>query len=238
MQRGRIFIKCSIFVLCTGILFGSNFAQASSFRQLYQRGKIYLKQRQYAKAVRLFHKAIHKPRGKSHFAIHYYFARACVYLDDISKAHALLSKSKKLIKNNAQRRVYKKLLRYLQALFGKWTISPEVDPDDVGRLIIDLKSTKPFGHGLKRRAYRYIRKRWKRFGLKSLEVQSVYYLPKGTYRIRIRREQGSKFLFYKGLTPITKLTIGQSTTVQLKKNPYGCYPGTGNAFQDRRGNWI
>ena len=57
------------------------------FLQKYERGKIMLRRKLYFDAIKEFHVAVTQTeKGRRHFGVHYYLARAYYWLPDIQKA--------------------------------------------------------------------------------------------------------------------------------------------------------
>lgn len=188
----------------------------ASFQQRYERGKLLLRQKQYADAIRDLYRAVyHTPRGKKHFGAHYFLALAYYRLGNITQAMKSLRPAKGLIKNSKQRFTYKLLISKIRNLFGSLRIIPEVDPDSVGRLLLRLEVKNAFSNPQKIRAFRIIRKFWSTKGI--VLKGSILYLPKGEYKISIARTQCLRLGLTLGGATIDELSVGaQTSTLALK----------------------
>lgn len=207
------FSSCVAFLLATLLL--SPLAEAGSFTQFYLRGKLLYKQRLYVDAIKELNKAIKTTRGSQSFGAHYYLARAYFWRPNIQKAMETIAKAKELSKNKTQRAAYTKTVQQIRALYGKVTIVPEVDPDEVGRLLFSLKPKAAFSHKHKKRYYRILMKRIKKQG--GIRPSTTLYLPKGEYEMGLRRDQCLQYGLFSEEKVARSLEVGDSDiSINLK----------------------
>jgi len=220
MRRMSFLSLTSFLVWMVGALVCSQLVFASSFRQTYTRGKLLLNQKLYADAVKEFEKASKSPKGKTHFATHYYLSLAYYRVGRITLSLMVLSKASKLAKSDAAREKIKGLSRQITNLFGGLKIIPEVDPDDVGKLKLVLKPKTPFSHAQKRRTFRILSKRWSKKGI-ALNSQVVY-LPKGEYILKVGLPQCLQYGLVVGSIIVKEITIGAKPAHLALKEKVSC----------------
>ncbi|MCB9639244.1 MAG: tetratricopeptide repeat protein [Myxococcales bacterium] len=203
-----------------GVLFWSGQAQAEpDFVRFYERGKLRMRQRLFFDAIKDFNVAIRTEKGSQHFAAHYHLARAYYWLPDIQKAVQMLERAKGLIKNSRQRAALDGLMRKIKDYYGAFKISPEVDPEEVGKLQLQIKPKSPFSNAHKRRYYNLFSKRLKRQGGFALNSKEIF-LPKGDYEITIKKNQCLKYGLFEGSKVVTEGTIGDAPMqLSLKEKP-------------------
>ena len=225
--------KKLVFVLGALVFMYSTNALAVDFVQKYARGKLLLKRKFYFDAIKELSIAVNKTaRGKRHFGAHYYLAKAYYWLPDILKAAKMLEKAKALVKNNTQKNAYKQMLRQIGSLYGKLKIEPEVDPEEVGKLKIELKPKSEFSNSHKKRYYRLFDKRLKRQGGLLLNGRPMY-LPKGEYTLRVVLPQCLKLKFSIGGKATTDLEIGAGGATAALQEGRSCQcPGGQKEYKD------
>jgi tetratricopeptide (TPR) repeat protein len=216
-------------LFCTGLmtLFTTTFVPSqvfaqSNFRPLYLRAKLLYKQRLYVDAIKEFNKVINTTaKGKTHFGSHYYLARAYFWKPDIQKAMATLETAKGLINGNKiKQAAYQKALTQIRSLYGKLSLTPEVDPDEVGRLQVVLTPTSTFSHKHKARYYRILKKRLSKSS--GMTPNAVIYLPKGEYTIKLKFNQCLQYgLFLNDKLPAS-VEIGSSDVSLAVKAKASC----------------
>lgn len=217
-------------VVCVGVWMGAALAYgAVDFAQQYERGKLLLKQKYFADAVKALEQAVMMTgRGKRHFGAHYYLAQSLWQMGDVARAKEIIGKARQLIKSNKRvwavskiqnrQRLLRRLERTIDQLFGAWKIIPEVDPETVGRLRIRVEPTTPLENRMKRRVLRYMDKQLRVKGL-VLTGKEVY-LPKGQYKISIVQPQCLEYGFVLGSTLMREILIGeQPASVAVKAQP-------------------
>jgi len=217
MRRLILSLFCAFTLLAI-----SSTAMATDFRMEYKRGKLWIKQKLYFDAIRSLKKAVKTQRGKTHFAAHYHLARAYYWLPDIQKAMKTLKKAKGLIKRSIQRRAHQKLSRRIKTLYGRLAISPEVDPEDVGKLQLEIKPKNAISHSHKKRAFRaYLRWMKKNGGLLLSNNQPIY-LPKGDYVVKIKQPQCLKYGFIDGGKVVREFSVGDGEAQLSLKEKSSC----------------
>ncbi len=226
-------------------------AQELDFRQRYVRGKLLYQRKMYADAINELKKASYTARGRLYFGVYYYMALSYFWLPDIHLAHKSLQTAKRLGRRSSQKLAVRQLYARIEQLYGRITLVPQVDPDDVGRLRISLKPKIAFSNKHKQRYFRTLRNRLQKTGV--VPNNRPFFVPKGDYDVEIMKPQCLKFGFFLGGRLVKELSVGDRTLqVQLKegrscsctggqkmytsgKKVYcACRPGTGwNASKKR-----
>lgn len=196
-------------------------AQAQDYRQLYEQGKLYYKQRLYHDAKKAFMQVIKHPKGAKSFRAHYYLARCLYKTGQIGAAITALQKSKELMTRASHREAYKRFASKLLALYGKLTFVPEVDPDEVGRIKLKLVPKTAFSNKDKKNYFNGVMARIKRQGGLKLDNKPIF-LPKGEYEISIERDQCLKLGFFANEKVARDLSIGDSPVALNVKAKRSC----------------
>lgn len=219
-------------------------AQELDFRQRYERGKLLLQRNMYADAIGEFKKASYTVEGRTFFGVYYYLALAHYWLPDIHQAHTALQTAQRYAKKNSHREAIKRLYERIERTYAKVTIVPEVDPDEVGRLRLQLKPKIAISDAHKRRYFGILSKRLMTTGV--VPNNRPFFIPKGEYEWNIAQPQCLRYALFlrgsavsevsieSGTTPLT-LKAGQSCTCTGGQKLVGsgnklacaCPPGTG-----------
>lgn len=154
-----------------------------SFQQHYLRGKIFLKQRLCLEAAWSFQKAIQTPKGRRHFAAHYYRARTYYLLGHPGLAFHALQQAKPWMKKSAHRQAYRHLSLRIQHTFGQVDIEPHVDPDEIGRLRLLIKSHTKFKRQADTDIFVRVKRQLRNRGLRLPQENLV--LPLGRYTLTL-----------------------------------------------------
>ncbi len=222
---GQLLLGC---VLVTSVwvagawVTGPTSAEAADYRQIYAQGRLYFRQRLYHDAKKAFLRAIKQTaRGKRSFSAHYYLARCYYKTGSISLAIRMLEKAKERIKRGAHKSAYKRFAGKILALYGKLTIAPEVDPDEVGRIKLKLAPKTAFSNKDKANFFKSVMAKIKRQGGLKLDNKPIY-LPKGEYEISIERDQCLLLGFFQGEAVAKEFTIGDSAASLSVKAKRSC----------------
>lgn len=204
------------FVLTMTWTLGLSSAEAQDTRQLYEQGRLFYRQRLYHDALKAFRKVINTAKGKSSFRAHYYLARCYYKTGNIPQAITVLQQAKELQKTADHREAYKRFASKLLALYGKVTLVPEVDPDEVGRVRIKLVPKTAFSNRDKRNYFKGMMAQFKRQGGIKLDNKPLF-LPKGEYEISIERDQCLSLGFFQNDKIAREISVGESpTTINVK----------------------
>ncbi|MCK6511438.1 tetratricopeptide repeat protein [Myxococcota bacterium] len=203
-----------------GVLLWSGHAQAEpDFVRFYERGKLRMQQRLFFDAIKDLTVAIRTEKGQQHFAAHYHLANAYYWLPDIQKAAQMIERARGLVKNERQKSALDGLARKLKDYYGVFKISPEVDPEEVGKLQLIIKPKSPFSNAHKRRYFDLFTKRTQRQGGFLLDNKEIY-LPKGEYEIGIQKNQCLKYGLFEGDKVVSEGTIAEAPMqLTLKEKP-------------------
>lgn len=221
-QKGQSWTRMLGQAITLSILIGLMVSQvhAADFLQLYERGKLLLKQRLYVDAIKEFKKATYTTRGQKYFGVYFYLSVAHLKLSKIQKAGQYLKIAKRLAKKKRHQAAAKRLESKILALYGNFRITPEVDPDEVGRLKLILKPNAAFSNKSKARFYKRLAKRLKGEGV--IPNNRLIYLPKGEYSLSIIKPQCLKYSLRQGDTQADNLSISSSTVVLTLKEGASC----------------
>ncbi len=178
----------SLFVT-PGVVMGSG-----DFQQKYIQGKLLLKQKLYADAIRGLEPLRQTSQGQHHFGLHYYLGIAHYYRGDIRQALDYLHTAWSLATKPRHRKSIKRARGRIAALFGRFQVTRHLASGSIHRLRLQLRTTEIFRHPHRVRVYQMVQKRWSTQGM-LLDGKPIY-LPKGTYSLHISKPQ----CFSMGLT--------------------------------------
>lgn len=212
-------IRMTVLFLCVAFLLPTPVqSQSVDFIQLYERGKLLLRQRLYTDALKEFKKSTYTDKGKTHFGAHFYMAICYLRLSAVAQASKALDKAIKLAKSKRHNAAAARLKKQIDSLYGAFRIMPEVDPDEVGRLRIKLEPKVAFSNKQKRIFHRRLAKRLLKKGL--VPNNNMIYLPKGEYTIQIAMPQCLKYALISGNTKAKELNIDDSPSkLSLRGTP-------------------
>ena len=140
---------------------------------------------------------------------------------NISGALEMLEKAKERMKRPKHKEAYKRFATKILALYGKLNFSPEVDPDEVGRIKLKLAPKTAFSNKDKANFFKSVMAKIKRQGGLKLDSKPIY-LPKGEYTISIERNQCLTVGFFSGEKVATEVTIGDSEVSLSVKAKRSC----------------
>ena len=233
MRDRKFFVLLLLTVMFS--LLGSPLSHAEpDFVRFYERGKLRLNQRLFFDAVKDLTVATNTEQGKTHFAAHYHLANAYYWLPDIQKAMQILEKAEAFIKNDRQKEARLSLVNKIKGFYGSMKITPEVDPEEVGKLKIKIEPKIPFSNAHKRRYFGILVKRIQTEGGLMLNNKPLY-LPKGDYAISIEKNQCLKYGLFEKDQAVQTLSVGDGTAeVSLKEKP-GCACTGGQELYKEKG---
>jgi hypothetical protein len=221
--RTRITLIAGIMLACLMAPLLS-YAQVD-FAQKYTRGKFLLQQKRFLDAQRELYVVVTRTtRGKRHFGAHYYLALAYYRLGMIRESITMLARAKGLIKRPVQKRSRERLLKQINALFGRIKIVPEVDPAEVGPLKLNVTTSTVFSHPQKKRTFRILSKRWKTKGINLTKTANqTVYLPKGEYgAFSIVLPLCLQYALLRNGGKIKSLTLGNTPITLTLKSQRSC----------------
>ncbi len=186
-------------------------ASAQDFRQMAEKGKVLLERQLYSDAIQELLAASQTPEGKQNAEVHYHLGLAYYRVAIIDRAILALERAVSLAKADPERQRPALLLEQIKQLFTKVQITLEVDPDELGKVVVQLEPTEPFSNLQKRRAHAMLAKKWRQgTPLKT----GAYYLPKGTYRFGMQQPACLSYGFFLNNQPIKTLDVADAT-IQL-----------------------
>ncbi len=200
-------------------------AQGLDFIQLYERGKFLIQKKFYKSAIKTLRKASFTPRGRNHFGVYYYLALANYFLPSVQDAINYIRIAKTLAKTKKQKAAIQKLHNKIVAFYGSFSIVPEVDPEEVGKVKLNLKPATPFSNPHKKRYFLHLNQRLSSEG--TLPNSQPIFIPKGDYTISIVRPQCFEYGLSDGEKLVSKISVSEET-VQLflvKKPSCHCIGG-------------
>lgn len=215
MNRKIRYVMYIAFLCIVGLSSSTHAQTQLDFIQLYERGKLLLRQKLYTDALKEFKRASYTGKGQKHFGVHFYMAIAHFRLASISNASRLLKKAKLLAVKARHKAAAQRLQKKIYSLYGSFQITPEVDPDEVGRLKLKLVPTTPFSNKLKVRFFKRFQKKVLAPGIPP--NNSIVYLPKGEYKLNIQQPQCLKYKLARSGTITKELSIdGPTVRLQLQ----------------------
>lgn len=204
-----------VFVWGLFVLKEASAQRSIDFQQVYERGKVKLRQKFYADAIKDFKLALQTNQGNRHFGVHYYLAKAYFWFPDIPKALRFLRLAKRFARRKRQQQACSLLKKKIGELYGRFKLQLEVDPDEAGRLKLGLRAKSVFSHKHKRRYLKIITRRLRQEGLR-LDGNPLY-LPRGEYQLRILQPQCLRYALMLGSRQVRELSVGKGV-VQWKLN--------------------
>ncbi|TNE44164.1 MAG: tetratricopeptide repeat protein [Deltaproteobacteria bacterium] len=234
-------VLSSVFVVLLGCVVVSS-AWAVDFAQNYERGKLFVKQKYYGDAVKALEQAVMMTaRGKSHFGAHYYLAKALWMMGDVARAKDIIKRAEGIMQRNQRiwavskiqrrRRLIRTMRQKINDMFGPLRLIPEVDPESVGRLRVEIAPTESFTSAFKKRVMKYINAQFNKKGV--VLTGKAFYLPKGSYQIAVAQPQCLEYALTIGRTVLKEVTISERpTSLAVKKMP-SCSCGQGKVLARR-----
>ncbi len=215
---------------------------AVDFSQNYERGKLFVKQKYYGDAVKALEQAVMMTaRGKSHFGAHYYLAQALWMMGDVARAKDIIKRAEGIMQRNQRiwavskiqrrRRLIRTMKQKISANFGPLRLIPEVDPESVGRLRVEIAPTESFASGFKKRVMKYINLQLTKKGV--VLTGKAIYLPKGSYQIAIAQPQCLEYALTIGQTVLKEVTISERPTSLAVKMMSSCRCSQGKVLAQR-----
>jgi hypothetical protein len=187
------------------------------FVQTYKQARLYLQQKLYPDAINALTDAMTKTKqGKTHFGTHYYLAMAYFWLPEIEKTMEFLQQAEKLAKTPAHRQAVKQLKTQISSLYGILQLIPEIDPDEIGKLNIQLQPKAAFQNQHKQLYFSVLSHKLQQRGGIQLDGNSLF-LPKGDYQISIARDQCLQLSLMLDKKHVQEITISeQPLSLQVK----------------------
>ncbi|MCB9638310.1 MAG: hypothetical protein H6727_05285 [Myxococcales bacterium] len=216
----RVYLYClATLSLQLGWLGWARPAQAQEFRRMFEKGRVLLERRLFADAIQELYPASQTTEGKRHSGVHYHLGKAYFQIAAINLAFNALQNAVRLAKNDSQRQRATLLLDQIRQTFGQVKISLEADPDEIGKVGVQLETTEPFSNRQKRRSYRILSRKWK----KGMAFSSrTYFIPKGTYRFGMEQPKCLSFGFFLNGQAVRELVVGDSVVLLSIKDKPSC----------------
>jgi tetratricopeptide (TPR) repeat protein len=207
--------------LSLGFVFFNLFssAHAQDFRRMAEKGKILLERQLYTDAIQELYPASQTPEGKQNAEVHYHLGLAYYRTAIVDRAVAALKRSVAIASTGGERQRAALLLEQIKQLFAKVQITLEVDPDELGKIAVQLEPNEPFSNLQKRRVHASLAKRWKR-GV--LFKTAAYFLPKGTYRFGMQQPACLRYGFFLNNQALKTLEVADATVQLVIKDKPSC----------------